>query len=150
MNEFRKPVGVKITGHAVERFYERFPDEVPYWDIKGLIYKEVQQALKEGRRLSKLPSWAARIGHPSWRHRSERYVFNEAQTRCYPIVQDPHEDSERRSEFGISWTVKTTLPRLSDEQLADLKRLRRLERQNTGSGNRSRRAGRAFHGGRRR
>lgn len=143
MVDYRKPVGVRISPHAVDRFRERFPGTDPE-AIRAIIFSEVQQALAAGRRTSKLPRWVHQVGYTTGRHASARYVFNSQKSRCYAITED--KDGERAEDFGKQWIVKTTLIALTNEQVEEERRLRKLARQNNGASSGSRRSGRAFHG----
>ncbi len=143
MVDHRKPVGVRISTHAIDRDHERFPG-VEYTLIPAIIYREVQQALAAGRRTSRLPRWVHQVGYATGRRESARYVFNDEQTRCYAIVED--RGGKRGKEFGKQWVVKTTLAALTNEQLVEERRLRKLSRQKTGSASGSSKSGRAFHG----
>jgi hypothetical protein len=144
VTDHRRPVGVVVTRHALDRYLERFPDRSPD-NATAFIYREVQQALAAGRRATRLPSWCDRAGYPTGRHSNRRFVWNEQLTRCYPLIRE-NKDHERAGEFGIRWRVMTTLAALTEEQRAEQRRLYRIDRENRGSGTgtRSRGSGALF------
>lgn len=145
MTDHRRPVGVRVTVHARERYVERFPGVTPDQATK-VIYREVQQALVENRFASKLPSWCERAGYDNYRRSNRRFAWNEDKTRCYPIVRDNSREHERSTEFGVRWTVATVLVALSEEQQAEQERLRQVDREKVG--NRKQRYGTLVFGGR--
>lgn len=140
MDEHRRPVGVKVGQHAKERFLERFP-HCREEQVAGTIFREVQQGLVEGRYSSKLPRWVELAARNNGRRLSQRFVWNEEKTRCYPLMRDHDRDHDRVGEFGLRWIVKTTLRAMSDEEIAEQQRLLSLNRENRGSRNGIRRHG---------
>lgn len=100
------PPRLRISPHAVQRFLERCPDELT-GDITGLIFYEVQDALREHRRSTKAPGWCATDGQRTKlkARGTVRYVWNEQQTRAYVLRQVQND--------GEAWVVMSTYPKRS-------------------------------------
>ena len=107
-----KKIGVRISGHAKERFLERFPEDAEGRNVHSLIFAEVQSALAAGRKACNRPRWLSGDDHP--RHKftrkgTMRFCWNPEQTRCYAIVRHNGRGNSRRDEFDESWEVWTVM-----------------------------------------
>lgn len=84
---------IRVSKHALEQFYARWPQDISVEAAGQLIVQEVASALDEGRYSSKEPRWAQRS--PSYRatgrrngqerDRTLRYVWVEDHTRIYLV-----------------------------------------------------------------
>ncbi len=121
-------IGVLLGAHVLERFAERFPDEGR--DATTVIFGEVMEALRQGRKAKRLPPWA-RYSARQRGDQSTRFVWNAAQTRCYVVLRVGRRQLqaaggfERADEFDQTWTVKTVIARTDTQyQPGDLGMIR--------------------------
>lgn len=116
-----------MTNHAIERFVDRFPGDVPPGSgtvrerVIPRIHAEVAQALEAGRRCASEPRWLTSGKHgrrkasAGRRFGTCRYVWTPTRSRAYAITQKAGPDGVKR------WSVRTTFwvqpdARLTPEQ----------------------------------
>lgn len=123
-----KRVGVIVGPHVVERLVERFGHEFRAGrDHVSLIFAEVNEGIRAGRKSKTKPSWASHVSRTSSSDGS-RYVWNREQTRVYVIVRlrkDQIHDHE--AAFDESWVVKTVLPHVDNNDEFTAHRRRYIE-----------------------
>lgn len=102
----QEPAQLRISQHAVQRLRQRCPDEQTR-DVTGLIFYEVQEALKAHRRSTKAPGWSAVDGQRRKLKQSGtiRYAWNEEKTRCYVL--------RLTKRGGEAWIVMSVYPKRS-------------------------------------
>lgn len=103
---------VYVTAHAARRAADRFPDWVPDARYVDSIFYEVSAALEAGRKSKTVPRWVMTANDSRARGKashSNRFVWNEEETRCYPVSPSQAPNGRRK------WIVLTTLQRRAEE-----------------------------------
>ena len=83
---------VGITKHALESAVRRCPELASYPEPVNQVYKEIVSALADGRKSKSRPAWLGRDSRKvntrgPGRRGKQRFVWNEAQTRCYVLIE---------------------------------------------------------------
>lgn len=142
-----KPLGVIVTAHARDRLRERFP-AITTLSPNGFITREIHDAVGAFRRSPSIPAWTespTRVYYGGSGTGTVRYVWNEAETRCYPIRRASGSE-DRRDEFRETWFVMTVLPRMTDAEIEAARQIARGRKQ----GEKQRRKGGGLGGRRKR
>ena len=114
VDETGKNVGVIVAAHTIDRMFQRglCNPAAQRKDAANLAFRDVQDALREGRMTKNEPRWMRgpyRRGKLEW---SKRYVWSACQARVYII--GPARTRTRKPEFAETWMVLTVLSTRDD------------------------------------
>ncbi len=119
---------VTVTGHAIVRFRERYPDEGRHDSAKLAIWHLTVHAIREGRFSKNVPTWATWVSRQ--RHDRARFAWDPDETIAFALRQlraKDFADPTVAHGFRHRYTVTTILPHHehisgSDKDARDLMR----------------------------
>ena len=110
-----------IHRHVYEQMRERFPELARNPDLRSFIYSEVIAAYLNGRKARTKPRWAARETKRIKMRTRGYFLWNEAETRCYVILEKRGLRKEKRG-----FSVMTVLGRITEGEMAQVIKMRRV------------------------